>query len=70
MKGRLMDVDCSALFTPSFAGADAFSGLIEEFLENLPEFRPGYWGFVEPINLQVTMAEVRILLGDTENTIM
>ena len=70
MKSRFIDVDCSALLTPSFADADAFSGLIEDFLEGLPEFRPGRWGFVEPINLQLTMSEVRTLIGDTENSIM
>ncbi|WP_286900111.1 hypothetical protein [Achromobacter sp. UBA2119] len=70
MKSGFIDVDCSVLLTPSFADADAFSGLIEDFLENLPEFRPEHWGFVEPINLQLTMAEVRNLLGDTENSIM
>jgi len=70
MKSRFINVDCSALLIPSFNDAEAFAGLIEDFLEFLPEFRPGCWGVVEPINLKITMAEVRELLGEAGNYIM
>ncbi|MDF3848005.1 hypothetical protein [Achromobacter denitrificans] len=39
-------------------------------MEQLPEFKPRHWGVIEPINLELEIAEVRDFLGDGENGIM
>jgi hypothetical protein len=59
---KYISVDSTALLTPSFKDSDNFADLIEDFLQHLPTFRPRHWGVVEPINLELTMPEIREFL--------
>ncbi|MGY6269023.1 hypothetical protein ACXIUT_04970 [Achromobacter denitrificans] len=70
MKNRYISVDSTILLTPSFKKAANFSDLIEDFIDNLPEFRPRHWGVVEPINLELSMPEVREFLSGSHKVIM
>ena len=66
-----IEVDSAILLTRSFQNSTDFGDLIENFVEKLPEFKPRHWGGgIEPINLELEIAEVREFLGDGENEIM
>jgi hypothetical protein len=59
-----MPVDSTVLLTPAFADADAFTDLVEDFLSQVPSFRPRHWGWVEPTNLVLSLPEIRALLNE------
>lgn len=70
MKKRQIILDAKILLTPSFKSTDSFSDLVEDFLVRLPGFTPQRWGFVEPINLQLTPLEIREALRSGSSDIM
>jgi hypothetical protein len=62
LMSKYISVDSTILLTPAFNDSDAFSDLIEDFIQNLPTFRPRHWGVIEPINLELNMPEIREFL--------
>jgi hypothetical protein len=70
MKKRYIPLNAKALLTPSFKSADAFADLVEDFLTRLPTFAPGRWGVIEPINLSLSMPEIRDFLQSGSSDIM
>jgi len=55
--------------TPSFKDAEALSDLVEDFLDQLTIYRPSHWGIIEPINLKLTMPEIREFLRNGSHDI-
>jgi hypothetical protein len=70
LKKKYIGVDGQILLTPSFSGAADFVNLIEDFSVAVPSFSPSHWGVVEPINLELTAAELREFLSQDVNSIM
>lgn len=70
MKKKYIDVDGQVLLAPSFKEAADFADLVEDFQIELPGFSPTHWGVVEPINLELTAAELREFLEDNVKDIM
>ncbi|MGE8640639.1 MAG: hypothetical protein ACN6PR_18435 [Achromobacter sp.] len=70
IKKRSIPLDAEILLSPSFKSPDAFADLIEDFLINLTTFSPRRWGVVEPINLELSMQDIRCVLQTGEGNIM
>lgn len=70
MKKRFIPLNAKALLTPSSKDADVFADLVEDFLTKLPSFAPARWGIVEPINLELSMPEIRDFLQSGTSNIM
>jgi hypothetical protein len=68
VKKRYVEVDSTVLLTPSFPTANDFSSLVEDFLIQLPQFAPTHWGLIEPINLKLTMEDLRDLLQESNSS--
>lgn len=58
------------MLSPSFRKADDFADLVDNFLESLPAFSPRWWGVVEPINLELSIQDIRDYLQSGSSDIM
>ncbi|MGY6269019.1 hypothetical protein ACXIUT_04950 [Achromobacter denitrificans] len=70
IKKRRIPLNAEVLLSPSFKNADDFADLIQNFVEKLPMFAPQRWGVVEPINLELSIQDIRDYLRSGVSDIM